>query len=51
MTFLEQIFASLDRSSDAVVLQELRDGQPVSLTAQQLLGQVLVARAYLRRLR
>src|SRR6266436_4308695 len=51
MTFLEQIFASLDRSSDAVVLQELRDGQPVSLTAQQLLGQVLIARAYLRRLR
>src|SRR5882762_5378890 len=51
MTFLEQIFASLDRSSDAVVLQELRDGEPVSLTAQQLLGQVLVARAYLRRLR
>jgi long-chain acyl-CoA synthetase len=51
MTFLEQIFASLDRNSDAVVLQELRDGQPVSLTAQQLLGQVLVARAYLRRLR
>ena len=45
MTFLEQIFASLDRNSDAVVLQELRDGQPVSLTAQQLLGQVLVARA------
>src|SRR6267154_1629138 len=51
MTFLEQIFASLDRSSDAVVLQELRDGRVVPLTAQQLLGQVLVARAYLRRLR
>ena len=51
MTFLEQIFASLERSGDAVVLQELRDGQPVSLTARQLLAQVLVARAYLRRLR
>jgi len=51
MTFLENIFASLERSGDVVVLQELRDGQPVSLTAQQLLGQVLVARAYLRRLR
>src|SRR5437868_15035737 len=51
MTFLEQIFASLERSGDAIVLQELRDGQPVSLTAQLLLGQVLVARAYLRRLR
>src|ERR1035438_7932405 len=51
MTFLEQIFASLERSGGAVVLQELRDGQPVPLTAQQLLGHVLVARAYLRRLR
>ena len=51
MAFLEQIFASLERSGDAVVLQELRDGQPVSLTARQLLAQVQVARAYLRRLR
>ena len=51
MTFLENIFASLERSGDAVVLQELRDGQAVSLTARQLLAQVLVARAYLRRLR
>src|SRR5882672_7694669 len=51
MTFLEQIFASLERSSDVVVLQELHDGQAVSLTARQLLAQVLVARAYLRRLR
>jgi long-chain acyl-CoA synthetase len=51
MTFLEQMFASLERSADAVVLQELRDGQPVPLTARQLLRQVLVARAYLRRLR
>ena len=33
------------------MLQELRDGQAVSLTARQLLAQVLVARAYLRRLR
>ena len=51
MTFLEQIFATLERGGDAVVLQELRDGQPVSLTARQLLAQVLIARAYLRRLR
>src|ERR1700694_2697722 len=51
MTFLDQIFASLEHSGDAVVLQELRDGQAVSLTARQLLAQVLVARAYLRRLR
>jgi len=51
MSFLEQIFASLERSGDAIVLQELRDGQAVPLTARQLLAQVLVARAYLRRLR
>jgi long-chain acyl-CoA synthetase len=51
MTFLEQIFASLERSGDAIVLQELRDGQAVPLTARHLLAQVLVARAYLRRLR
>jgi long-chain acyl-CoA synthetase len=51
MTFLEQIFASLESSGDCVVLQELRDGQSVSLTARQLLAQVLVARSYLRRLR
>jgi long-chain acyl-CoA synthetase len=51
MSFLEQLFASLERSADAIVLQELRDGQTVPLTARQLLAQVLVARAYLRRLR
>src|SRR3984893_18043915 len=51
MTFLEQLFASLERGGDAIVLQELRDGQQVPLTARQLLAQVLVARAYLRRLR
>ncbi len=51
MTFIANIFASLERSGDLVVLQELREGQAVSLTARQLLGQVLAARAYLRRLR
>ena len=51
MTFLEQILASLERSGDAIVLQEMRDEQAVRLTARQLLAQVLVARAYLRRLR
>src|ERR1035437_987153 len=51
MIFLDQIFASLEASGDAVVLQEMRDGQPVPLTARQLLSQVQVARAYLRRLR
>jgi len=51
MGFLEQILGSLERSRDAIVLQELRDGQAVSLTARQLLARVQVARAYLRRLR
>jgi len=49
--FTEQILASLERSGDAVVLQEMRDGQAVPLSGRQLLVQVLVARAYLRRLR
>jgi long-chain acyl-CoA synthetase len=51
MSFLEQIFASLDRSGDNVVLQEMRSSEAVPLTARQLLAQVLAARAYLRRLR
>ncbi len=51
MTFLEQIFAGLERGDDAVVLQELHDGAAVTLTARRLLAQVLMARAYLRRLR
>ncbi len=51
MTFLDEIFASLEKSGDAIVLQELRDGVPVPVTGRQLLEQVLVARAYLRRLR
>ena len=51
MPFLEQLFASLERSGDAIVLQEMREGTAVPTTARQLLAQVLVARAYLRRLR
>ncbi len=51
MQFLEQIFSTLEQNGDAVVLQEMRAEQTVSLTARQLLAQVQVARAYLRRLR
>ena len=51
MSFLENIFANLEQSADAIVLQELRDGQLASLTGRQLLSHVRVARAYLRRLR
>jgi long-chain acyl-CoA synthetase len=51
MSFPEEIFSSLERTGDAVVLQEFGDGQTASLTARQLLAEVLVARTYLRRLR
>src|SRR5664279_1207928 len=51
MTFLDQIFTTLENANDTVVLQETRDGQVVALTARQLHAQVLIARAYLRRLR
>ena len=51
MGFLQQIFASLADSGDSVVLQEMHDGRVISVTARQLLDQVLIARAYLRRLR
>jgi long-chain acyl-CoA synthetase len=51
MTFLEQIFASLEKHGDVVVLQELREGRILPVTARQLLDQVLAGRAYLRRLR
>jgi long-chain acyl-CoA synthetase len=51
MSFLEQIFASLERDGDAVVIREAREGGSLSLTARELLAQVQVARAYLRRLR
>ena len=51
MSFLDQIFASLDKSGDSVVLQELGDGTLVPVAAKELLAQVQVARAYLRRLR
>jgi long-chain acyl-CoA synthetase len=50
MSFLDQIFASLEKSGDNVVLQELNEGRAVPVTARQLLEHVLVARAYLRRL-
>ena len=51
MTFLEQILVSLERNSESVVLQEVRADETIAFTARQLLAQVQVARAYLRRLR
>ena len=51
MSFLEQIYDSLEKNADRVVLQEMRDGKAVPVTAQELLDQVARARAYVRRLR
>src|SRR5256885_8512784 len=51
MNFLQQIFGNLEKRADSVVLQELREGRVISITARQLLDQVMVARTYLRRLR
>ncbi len=51
MSFLEQIFTSLEQSGDAIVLQEMRDGRPVPSTAKEFLAQIHVARAYIRRLK
>jgi long-chain acyl-CoA synthetase len=50
MTFLDQIFASLEMNADAVVLRELREDSPAAVTARQLLDQVNIARSYLHRL-
>ena len=51
MSFLDQIFLSLEKNSGSVVLQELQDGATAAVTGQELRAQVGVARAYLRRLR
>jgi len=51
MPFLNHIFASLEKNADRVLLQELREGAPTTITARQLLTQVQIARTYLRRLR
>ena len=51
MSFLEKIFASLENNADQVVVQELRDGKTVAVTARELLNHIAVARAYVRRLR
>jgi long-chain acyl-CoA synthetase len=48
MTFLEQIFAQLQKSSAAPVLREVRGGQVVGATGGELLSLVQRARAFLR---
>jgi long-chain acyl-CoA synthetase len=47
MTFLEQIFARLNRAASAPVLQEVRDEQVVSVTGGALLALVGQARRFL----
>jgi len=51
MSFLDQIFSSLESRTDSVVVQELREGVSQPVSARELLAQVQIARAYLRRLR
>jgi long-chain acyl-CoA synthetase len=48
MTFLEHIFAQLQKSSAAPVLCEVRDGQVVAATGGELLSLIQQARAFLR---
>lgn len=47
MTFLETIFAHLERAGDTLILQEWRDGQTWGVTASELLAMVGKARAFL----
>ncbi len=48
MTFLENIFARLERAAGTAVLAEIRDGQTVSATGGELLALVAQARGFLR---
>ena len=47
MTFLETIFAQLERAGDTPILQELRDGETLVVAASELLAMVGKARAFL----
>ncbi|HEY6903173.1 MAG TPA: AMP-binding protein, partial [Candidatus Acidoferrales bacterium] len=48
MTFLESIFARLERSAGAAVLAEIRDTRTISTSGCELLALVAKARAFLR---
>ena len=48
MTFLENIFARLERSAGTAVLAEVRDGPIISATRGELLALVAQARGFLR---
>jgi long-chain acyl-CoA synthetase len=47
MTFLEAIFARLEKAADEPVVQEVRDGQLVSVTGAALLSLIAQARTFL----
>jgi long-chain acyl-CoA synthetase len=47
MSFLNDIFASLERNQKNCVLQEIRDGRVSAITGGELLAQVARARAFL----
>jgi long-chain acyl-CoA synthetase len=47
MTFLDDIFVSLGEARDIPVLQEIRNGQVISVSAGELLGMVARARRFL----
>ena len=47
MSFLDEIFATLERCRETTVLQEVRDGRPFGTTGRELLDQIGRARAFL----
>src|SRR5215813_7097357 len=47
MNFLDDIFASLQKTGDKAVLQEIRDGRETSTSGRELLNQVSRARTFL----
>jgi long-chain acyl-CoA synthetase len=47
VSFLEDIFAQLEKASDTVILQELRDGQTIKATGRDLLVLISRARSFL----
>lgn len=47
MSFLNDIFASLEKSADTAVLQEIRDGRITGVTGRELIAQIQRARAFL----
>jgi long-chain acyl-CoA synthetase len=48
MSFLDEIFASLDAYADQPVIEEIRDGRITAVTGRGLLEQIRRARAFLR---